>query len=45
MKTTPFTYKFQKGQIFKLKSSINIYHGILKLIDEIKNEKKSKNIN
>ena len=43
--TTPFTYKFQKGQIFKLKSSINIYHGILKLIDEIKNEKKSKNIN
>jgi len=43
--TTPFTYKFKKGQIFKLKSSINIYHGILKLIDEIKNEKKSKNIN
>ena len=42
---TPFTYKFKKGQIFKLKSSINIYHGISKLIDEIKIEKKSQNFN
>ena len=43
--TTPFTYKFKKGQIFKHKSNIDIHDGILQLIDEIKNEKNFENIN
>ena len=37
--TTPFTYQFKKGQIFKHKSNIDIYDGILQLINEIKNER------
>ena len=36
--TTPFTYKFKRGQIFKHKSNIDIYDGISQLINEIKNE-------
>ena len=43
--TTPFTYKFKRGQIFKHKFSIDIYDGIVQLINEIKNEKNFKNIN
>jgi UDP-glucose 4-epimerase len=35
--TTPYTYKFNKGQTLKLKSNIDIYSGVLKIIDEIKN--------
>ena len=42
---TPFTYQFKKGQIFKHKSNIDIYDGILQLINEIRNEKNFKNIN
>jgi UDP-glucose 4-epimerase len=37
--TTPYTYKFKKGKIFNYKSKINIYRGILQLIDEIKKDK------
>ena len=40
--TTPFTYQFKKGQIFKHKSNIDIYDGILQLINEIKNERNFK---
>ena len=36
---TPYTYKFKKGQTLKLKSNIDIYSSVLKIIDEIKNEK------
>ena len=43
--TTPFTFKFKKGQIFKHKSNIDMHDGILQLIDEIKNEKNFENIN
>ena len=43
--TTPFTYKFKKGENFKIKSNIDIYSGILQLIEEIKNEKNYKNYN
>ena len=42
---TPFTYKFKRGQIFKHKSNLDIYDGILQLINEIRNEKNYKNIN
>ena len=42
---TPFTYKPKIGQIFKHKSTIDIYDGILQLINEIRNEKNFKNIN
>ena len=37
--STPYTYKFKKGDIYKLKSRIDINTGILNLINEIKNEK------
>ena len=37
--TTPYTYKFKKGQTLKLKSNIDIYSGVVKIIEEIKNEK------
>jgi UDP-glucose 4-epimerase len=37
--TTPFTYKLQKGEIYKQKKCINIYDGISQLIKEIKNKK------
>ena len=39
--TTPFSYKFKKGENFKIKSNIDIYNEVLELIDEIKNEKNS----
>ena len=42
---TPFTYKLKRGQIFKHKSNLDIYDGILQLINEIRNEKNYKNIN
>ena len=41
---TPFTYKPKKVQIFRHKSNIDIYNGILQLINEIRNEKNFKNI-
>ena len=41
---TPFTYKPQKAQNFKHKSYLNLYDGVLQLIQEIKNEKTSKKI-
>tara|TARA_B100000700_G_C15012995_1_gene841920 strand:- start:902 stop:1774 length:873 start_codon:yes stop_codon:yes gene_type:complete len=37
--STPYTYKFKKGEIYKLKPKINIHTGIIQLINEIKNEK------
>ena len=33
---TPFTYKFKKGQFFKHKFNIDIYDGVVQLINEIK---------
>ena len=42
---TPFTFKPKKGQNFKYKPSVNFYEEILKLVKEIKNEKRFKNFN
>ena len=42
---TPFTFKPKKGQNFKYKPSVNFYNEILKLVKEIKNEKRFKNFN
>ena len=37
--TTPFTYKLKKGRVYKINKAIDIYDGVSKLIDEIKNKK------
>ena len=42
---SPFTYKAKRGEKFQYKSRINFYAEILKLINEIKNEKKFKKSN
>ena len=36
---TPFTYKFKKGQIFQHKSNVDIYNGVVQVVDEIRNER------